>query len=145
MSILRDLTGLIYALFIKVIPGLDYKGVVNTEIKIYLKIKKAMPQLTENDILNHLIITRVEAPPSVAKKEEEYAYYEPILKRNSKSLEDVIWAIVEYEFILSREKELFQKLSTMGASNQEFNSEIIKQKMVFRGYIKQRINKHLAV
>ena len=57
-----------------------------------------MPALSENGILNELILSRIKAPLGPASKEEEYAHYKPLLDNSNKTLEDVIWEIVFFEY-----------------------------------------------
>lgn len=52
-----------------------YMGVVDTQISIYNRLKKAMPELSENEILNKLILSRIKTLPRIASEEEEYTYY----------------------------------------------------------------------
>jgi len=83
-----------------------YMGVVDTQIKNYNRLKKAMPELSEDEILNKLIFSRIKAPPRIGSEEEEYAYYEPLLHNPLKDLELVILHIVSYEFIESRKEKI---------------------------------------
>jgi len=114
MNILGFAKGIIWTLLLKMFPSLRYKGVVNTLVKCYVRIRKDRPGIAENEALNHLISIRVEAPPRVATSQEELVHYEPLLKKDDKSLEEVIFAIVEYEYISSRKQELFDRLSSRG-------------------------------
>ena len=141
MNIVRFAKGIIWALLLKMFPSLSYKGVVNTIVKCYIRIRKAMPGIAANEALNYLINVRVEAPPRVATKQEELAHYEPLLKKNDKSLEEVIFAIVEYEYISSREQELFDRLSSMSFSQDEISQEIENQKLQALVYIRGCIAK----
>ncbi len=86
-----------------------YMGVVDTQISIYNRLKKAMPALSENDILNELILSRIKAPLGTASKEEEYAHYKPLLDNSNKTLEDVIWEIIFFEYLKTRTNELLKK------------------------------------
>lgn len=138
---MRFAKGIIWTLLLRMIPSLSYKGVVNTLVKCYMRIRKDRPGITENETLNYLINIRVEAHPRVATKQEELAHYEPLLKKDDKSLEEVILAIVEYEYISSREKELFDRLSTMGVSQDEISQEIENQKSQVLAYIRECIAK----
>jgi len=83
-----------------------YMGVVDTQISIYNKLKKEMPELSENEILNKLIFSRIQAVPIISSEEEEYTYYKPLLQNSLKDLELVIIYIVNYEFIESRKEEI---------------------------------------
>ena len=141
MNILRFAKGIIWALLLKIFPSLSYKGVVNTLVKCYMRIRKDRPGIAESEVLNYLISLRVEAPPRVVTKQEELAHYEPLLKKNDKGLEEVIFAIVEYEYISSREQELLARLSSMGFSQDEISQEIKNQKSQALAYIRNCIAK----
>ena len=83
-----------------------YMGVVDTQISIYNRLKKAMPELSENEILNKLILSRIKTLPRIALEEEEYTYYKSLLQNPLKDLELVILHIVNYEFIESRKEKI---------------------------------------
>jgi hypothetical protein len=74
-----------------------YKGIVLTQISLYNKAKRVAPELSEDDLLNELIISRIKTRLRPAAREQEYIHYEPLLENPHKTLEDVIRAIVEYE------------------------------------------------
>lgn len=141
MNILRFAKGIIWSLLLRMIPSLSYKGVVNTLVKCYTRIRKDRTGITENETLNYLISIRVEASPRVATKQEELAHYEPLLKKDDKSLEEVIFDIVVYEYISSREQELFDRLSSLGVSQEEISQEIVNQKSQALAYIRECIAK----
>jgi hypothetical protein len=108
-------------------------GVVDTQISIYNRMKKAMPELSENDILNELILSRIKAPLGTASKKEEYAHYEPLLDNTNKTLEDVIWEIIFFEYLKTKTNELLKKKIPPEAIT-TWISEV-------RQYIKQRVSK----
>jgi len=83
-----------------------YIGVVDTQISIYNRFKKAMPELSEDEILNKLILSRIKTLPIIGSEEEEYTYYKPLLQNPLKDLGLVIIHIVNYEFIESRKEEI---------------------------------------
>jgi len=83
-----------------------YMGVVDTQISIYDKLRKEMPELSENEILNKLIFSRIQALPNISQEEEEYLYYLQLLQNPLKDLRLVIIHIVNYEFIESRKEEI---------------------------------------
>ena len=99
MNIFKKIYYFFQGILIKLFPPLSYKGVVDTQIKVYNKLKRKYPKASENDLLNSLIISRIKAPPRIAPKEEEYTHYESLLNNPNKTLEDVILAIFEYEYI----------------------------------------------
>jgi hypothetical protein len=131
----------IKASLLKIFSSLGYQGVINTQISIYNRLKKRAPETSENDLLNQLIISRIEAPPRAAPKEEKYAYYTPLLENPNKILEDVIWAIVGYEFIQSRIKELFAQGYKMGLSTEEICRHIEDFKTQIKSDIKESIKR----
>ena len=146
MKVLHIIIGIIKGFLLKLFPSLGYKGVINTQISIYNRLRKRAPEMPENDILNRLIISRIKAPPRVASNislEEEYTHYRPLVENPYKTLEDVIWAIIEYENILSREEGLLNQLSKMGLSEPEILAGIDDQKAEMRRHIKESIEKRV--
>jgi len=139
MGFLSIIKGLVWAFLLKIFPSLGYKGTVDTQISVYNRLKRKFPAECENDLLNTLIMSRIEAPPRVATKQEEYTHYEPILQNPDKTLEDVIWGIVEYEYILSREEHLLSRLSRRGFSQADALVGINEQKAEPRRYIRESI------
>lgn len=81
---------------------LGYMGVVDTQINLYNRLKKSMPTLSENEILNKLILSRIKSSPAIVSREEDRAYYQPLVGKSDKTLEEVILKIVHYEFIETR-------------------------------------------
>jgi hypothetical protein len=77
-------------------------GVVDTQIDLYNRLKRSMPTLSENEILNKLILSRIKSFPTIVSREEDRAYYQPLLDKFDKTLEEVILKIVHYEFIETR-------------------------------------------
>ena len=82
----------------------------------------------ENDILNSLIMSRINTPLSPSTKHEERLHYDSILQNTNKKLEDVIWAMFEYENILSREAGLNLQLQKINAQPAEITQEYQKWK-----------------
>jgi len=81
-----------------------FESVVNKQIDIYLKLKKKYSEMTENEILNILLMSRIKIAsmlPQFPLKEQEL-YYEQPLKDRGKGLENIIFHIVWYEYIDSR-------------------------------------------
>jgi hypothetical protein len=139
MNILHITKGLINAFLLKIFPSLGPKGVVDTQITVYKRLKKKFPTASENDLLNSLIISRIKAPLSPTSSQEEYAHYELILQNPDKTLRDVIWTIVEYEYILSREEDVFNQFSKMSFSPTFVLTEMNDEKARWRRYIKESI------
>jgi hypothetical protein len=100
-------------------PLFGYPGVIKTQISVYNRLKKHNPGMPENKLLNKVIISRMRAWPGAGSKEQEQAYYAQFLESTDKTLEDVIWAIINYEFILSREQEARIKGQQMGLTMDE--------------------------
>lgn len=100
-------------------PLFGYKGVINTQINVYNRLKKRMPEIPENELLNKLITSRAKALPRAGSKEQDQEYYAQFLENPNKTLEDVIWAIIDYEFIRSRAQEAIIKGQQMGLSIDE--------------------------
>ena len=116
MFIFQIVIGLINGLLVKLFPFLSHKGVINTQISIYNKLRRYAPEAPENDILNKIILSRIKSMPRVASKEEEYKHYELLLGDCNKTLHQVIYAIVEYEYILSRPEDISKQFDKMGVS-----------------------------
>ena len=76
-----------------------------------------MPESQDNELLNKLIASRINAFPKVGADEQEY--YEPLLGNPNKSLEDVIYAMIHYEYILSRASEAITKGQEMGLTSDQ--------------------------
>jgi len=133
-------------LLLKLFPSLGPKGVINTQIAVYKKLKKKYPTASEDDILNSLIMYRVKSPLSPTSSQEEINHYDKILKNNNKTLEDVIWAIIEYEYILSRfvnyqklREILSAKLSKFNWTPEKIQEEIDKEKDDWIQYIQEKV------
>lgn len=113
-KILFIIKSLIGGLLVKIFPSLGPKGVVDTQIAVYKRLKKKFPTASENDLLNSLIMSRIKTPLSPSTTQEEYVHYEALLQDPNKTLKDVVWAIVEYEYLLSRGEELHHQLAEIG-------------------------------
>jgi hypothetical protein len=124
-------------LLLKIFPSFGPKGLIDTQISVYKRIKKKLPYASENDILNSLIMSRINTPLSPSTKHEERLHYESILQNTNKKLEDVIWAMFEYENIISRKAELDLQLQKIDAQPAEITQEYQKWKK----YIKERTSK----
>jgi hypothetical protein len=133
--------GIIKTFLLKISSALGYQGVINTQISIYNRLRRKAPQIPENELLNYLINSRIRSIPRVASKEREYAYYMPLLENSNKTLEDVIWSIVEYECILSREEELLPQAYKMGLLPSEALAQIEDFKAGVKSDIKASIKK----
>jgi len=124
-------------LLLKIFPSFGPKGLIDTQISVYKRLKKKYPTAAENDILNFLIMSRINAPLSPSTSYEEKAYYKPMLQNTDKKLEDVIWAMFEYENIICRKAELDLQLQKINAQPTEITHEYQKWKK----YIKDRVEK----
>jgi len=125
-----------------------YKGVIDTQISVYNRLKRHMPEMPENELLNKLIASRIRAWPRVRSKEQEQEYYAQLLEDSNKSLEDVIWAIIEYEFIQSREKEAMIEGQQLGLTMDEIARVYQRAKHDFevwmRGEIREALEQKLG-
>ena len=124
-------------LLLKIFPSFGPKGLIDTQISTYKRLKKKFPHATENDILNSLITSRINAPLSPSTKHEERLHYKSILQNTNKKLEDVIYTIFEYENILSREVEFNLQLQKINAQPSEITQEYQK----WEKYIMERVEK----
>lgn len=131
MNIFYRILLLFQGILLRIFPSLGYRGVVDAQISVYKKLKTKMPALSENEILRHLIISRVKALPRVLPEKEEYAYYEPLLNNPQKTLENVIWEIVFFEYFRGRTNEFKRK----GVPPSFLSEQILEA----RQYIKQKV------
>ena len=115
-------------LLLKIFPSFGPRALIDTQISVYRRLKKMSPYTAENDILNSLIMSRINAPLGPSTKNEERLHYKFILQNTNKKLEDVIWAMFEYENILSREAELNLQLQKINAQPAEITQEYQKWK-----------------
>lgn len=88
----------------------SYEAVVDKQIFLYRTIKKYHPEMSENEILNSLIFSRIEAWLNLGIDESTVEklriYYAPIVSNSNKSLKDVIYAMVYFEYIVDRPPEM---------------------------------------
>ena len=139
MNVLQIILGLMQPIIFKVFPFFTYKSVINRQVKIYKKLKKKYPDVKENEILNYLLILRIEAPPRITSKEVEYDYYKEMLEKKDKTLEDVILEVIVFENIISRMQSVLIKFSKMGLTLDESKEEIEKFKIKVAEDIKESI------
>ncbi|MDP8260932.1 MAG: hypothetical protein P9M01_01140 [Candidatus Kappaea frigidicola] len=128
MGMFRASMGFFKLVMLKLFPSFGYKGVVNTLINIYNKLKGEM---SEQEILNHLVVTRIALSfKEEAEAEKTYGY---LINDNSKTLKDVIKAIINYEYFESVEsKAIISKIPR----------EIVEeQKKKYMDYIEERLKK----
>ena len=137
MKIIRNIWLLLTGWLTRLFPSTGPKGVIDTQITMYKRLKAKFPSADENDILKSLIRSRVNAPMSPSAKSEELAHYESLLQSKSKTLEDVIGAIVEYEYILSHGEELHKQLADIGAPSIDVAEEIEKWFVYLREKVKE--------
>jgi hypothetical protein len=128
MNILYAIRGIFKAILLKLFPSLGYKGVVNTQIDIYNKLKGKM---SEQEVLNYLITTRIAS--SFGEKEDAEKAYGYLINENNKTLKDVIKTIANYEYFESADsKKIISKIP----------EEIVgEQKRELIEYIEKRLNK----
>ncbi len=115
MTILRRIAAFLKGLLVQAFPSLGFKGMIDTQINVYRRLKVKFPDASENNLLNSLIMNRIDAPYGPSTTAEEHAHYDTLLQDPNKTLKDVIWAIVEYEYLLSRGEELHRQLTEIGA------------------------------
>lgn len=137
---LRKITAFFYGLLMQVFPSFGFKGMIDTQINVYGRLKEKFPDATEDNLLNSLILNRIHAPCSPTSTAEEVAHYNSILCDDRKTLEDVIWAIVEYECLLSCKEELQRKLAHVGAKPSDVTQELAR----WRKYLNERV-KEIAI
>jgi hypothetical protein len=131
---------------LKIFPSFGPKELIDTQISVYKRHKKKFPKAAENDILNSLIMSRINTPLSPSTKHEERLHYDSVLQNTNKKLEDVIWAMFEYENVLSREAELNLQLQKINAhlQLQKINAqpaEIEQEYQKWKKYIMECVEK----
>ncbi len=119
-----------------------YQSVINTQIDLYNILRRRIPELPEAELLNKLISSRINALPKAGSDEQEY--YGPLLGNHNKSLEDVIYAMIHYEFILSRASEAITKGQEMGLTSDQINELWGDFREQVRNDIKVSIQKTVA-
>jgi hypothetical protein len=83
---------------LKMFPSLSYKGVVNTQIRIYKKLKRK--GYSETVALNKILDSRRRLSLRDLGAD---AFYQELISIDNKTLEQVIQAIVEWEYLDSFE------------------------------------------
>jgi hypothetical protein len=139
MGMLTHLKLLSSGILSSILPFLSYKGDVNTQIALYKKMRSREPEIPEDELLNVLLVSRLESLPKIASKKQEYRHYESLLRSSKKTLKDIIWSIIEYEYILSREEHLYGQLASIGLSKKEILANIETFEANGKRYIEQRI------
>lgn len=90
----------------KLFERFGFKSVIRTQIHIYKNLRKKFPNESEENILNILLSTRMKTssilPQFPLKK--QMAFYKEILEQTHKTIADVIYVIVMYEYVYSREE-----------------------------------------
>ena len=89
---------LIGTTILKMFPFLGYKGVVNTQIRIYKKLKRK--GYSETVALNKILDSRRKLSLRDLGAD---AFYQELINTNNKTLRQVIQAIVEWEYLDSFE------------------------------------------
>lgn len=119
MSIIKEISK-------KLFGWAGYQGVIDTQISIYNRLRKKSA-MSESERLNYIITSRMRAMPKVSSDEDnEYQKhnYKEMIEDTGKTLEDVILAIVVYEFIQSRRVELFSRGYKLGLSTEDILKKI---------------------
>ncbi len=144
MGFFKGIRAVFTGIILNFFPSLDPEGVIsviNNQIIAYQRLKKKKPDVAEDDILNSLIMSRVNDDSlNPSAKPEASAHYETILKNKNKTVEDAIFAIVEYEYILSRRGQLLKDLAAVGAGPAEITEELER----WRNYIRKSVKKHIT-
>lgn len=88
--------GFLKGLLLKVFPFLGYKGVVSQQVRIYKKFKRE--DYPEDAILNIILDARRKFSSRDVGAD---SYYQDLMAMPGKTLESVIMAIVEWEYLSS--------------------------------------------
>lgn len=117
------------------IPGF-FGAVVSKQIDVYLDLKRRYTASTENDILNMLLTSRIKTYSMLPQSSygNHLEYYDPLLDDDEKTLDDVIFDIVWYEFIISRQDwvakhSTSRELRTFEIEVEKYISDQIKQRV----------------
>lgn len=94
MSFFRYTKGIFQSIITSIFSGLGYKGVVNTQISLYKKIR-ASKEASEDEIICYLLSSRLEVSNNDIGAE---SYYQELLKMPNKNLEWAIVSILEWEY-----------------------------------------------
>lgn len=132
-----NILNVVKKLFLMFFPSFGPKRMIDTQIQVYKRFKREYPNETENDILNDLIASRIPAPKEPSSRENEVAHYQPLIEKNNKTLEEVIWSIFEYEYMSSRREEPFRNLAKKDVQPPEY----LGWQQEMQGYIQKRVNK----
>ena len=116
------------------IPG-SFGAVVNKQIAVYLELKKQCSKATENEMLNELLASRIKTYsilPSEFLPEKAELYYKPLSENDNKTLDDVIFDIVIYEFVHSRQTTkhpTMKELAAFESTVERYISDQIEQRV----------------
>lgn len=131
-------------IFKKLSSWASYQGVIDTQINIYNKLKKRSPNMSENECLNYIITSRMKSTPKIGSVDDqqyqEYKYKQ-LIENNDKTLRDVIWEIVVYEFIQSRRVEIFSRGYKLGLSTEDIFKNISDLQDKIHRDVEESINK----
>lgn len=89
-----NILGFLKGLLLKIFPFLGYKGVVSQQIRIYKKFKRE--DYPEDAILNIILDARKKFSSRDVGAD---SYYQDLMTMQDKTLESVIMAIVEWEYL----------------------------------------------
>jgi hypothetical protein len=64
MKILKRTAAFLKGMLVQVFPSLGLKGIIDTQINVYRRLKAKFPGASETDLLNSLILNRINAPYS---------------------------------------------------------------------------------
>lgn len=105
---------------LKLFPFLGYKGVVNTQIRIYKKLKRK--NYPETVILNKILDSRRIFSLRDLRADD---FYRELINIDNKTLEQVIQAIVEWEYLDSFEAHARRRKNDVPLSFvEEFRKEM---------------------
>lgn len=114
--------GFLKGLLLKIFPFFGYKGVVSQQIRIYKRLKKA--DYPEDAILNIILDARRKFSSRDAGAD---SYYQDLIAMSDKTLESVIMAIVEWEYLSNmRSYEIRDKHNIPPEFIESFRKEMFK-------------------
>ena len=108
----------------KVFGWTGHHVVIDAIIKAYNKLGKSAPEMSENERLNMLLLSRIKSRQKGIAREKEERYYLDILLNPRKTFAELLTTMVMYECIQSNVKEFYSIGVKMGLSYSEIFKRI---------------------
>ena len=108
----------------KVFGWSGHQGVIADIIRAYTKLRKSAPEMSENERLNMVLISRIKSRQKGDARENEERYYLDSLLNPRKTFEELLTTMVIYECIQSNVKEFYSTGAKVGLSYSEIFKRI---------------------